>query len=118
MATILRSSATGKVSEGTTTTVPASRSSGSRSWNCRAKRRWSASNGTLGAAMVDMAEVNQARDADAPLDFVESGALYRGLSLFAWDPASPELFELSVRPVLHGGPEHRSAGLRSITNHS
>jgi hypothetical protein len=68
--------------------------------------------------MVDMAEVNQARDADAPLDFVESGALYRGLSLFAWDPASPELFELSVRPVLHGGPEHRSAGLRSITNHS
>jgi len=33
--------------------------------------------------MVDMAEVNQARDADAPLDFVESGALYRRLSVFA-----------------------------------
>jgi hypothetical protein len=33
--------------------------------------------------MVDMAEVNQARDGDAPLDFVERGALYGGLSQFA-----------------------------------
>jgi hypothetical protein len=33
--------------------------------------------------MVDMAEVNQARDEDAPLDFVESVSLTRGLSLVA-----------------------------------
>src|SRR6266542_996078 len=88
MATILRSSATGKVSEGTTTTVPSSSSSGSRSWYCWAKPRWSASNGTLGAVMVDMAEVNQARDVHAPLDFVELGALTRGLCLLGDGPPS------------------------------
>src|SRR5574341_1379147 len=116
MATILRSSATGKVSEGTTTTVPSSRSSGSRSRYCWAKRRWSASNGTLGAAMVDMAEVNQARDADAPLDFVESGALYRGLYFNARYPASPRVVIDRAGP---GGPdtlEERLATVRSVLN--
>src|SRR6266702_169518 len=106
MATILRSSATGKVSEGTTTTVPSTSSSGSRSWYCWAKPRWSASNGTLGAVMVDMAEVNQARDVHAPLDFVELDAVTSGRNC----PHRPE--ELPTSPGTAAGAEQvvRSAG--------
>src|SRR6266516_1150164 len=80
MATILRSSPTGKVSEGTTTTVPASRSSGSLSWYRRQNSRWSVSNRALGAVAADIGKVNQADAYDAPLDFAVFVDMNRGLS--------------------------------------
>src|SRR5215212_10535588 len=58
MPTILRSSAVGKLRDGSTTTVPSPRSSGSLAGYRAAKVRWSSSNGTIGGAN-DIVKDNQ-----------------------------------------------------------
>src|SRR4029453_8904218 len=71
MPTILRSSAVGKLKEGSTTTVPSPRSSGSLAGYRTAKVRCSSSNDTIGGA-DHIAKDNQSVVVRASPDFSES----------------------------------------------
>src|SRR6266511_3222367 len=100
MPTILRSSLVGKLRLGSTTTVPASRSSGSLAGNRSAKVRWSSSKGTNGGAS-DIAKDNQSAGLPASPDFGEMPES-AGSGAIRDDPVDPVEQPVHVRPPAAG----------------
>src|SRR4029453_4606652 len=88
MPTILRSSAVGKLSDGSTTTVPSPRSSGSLAGYRTAKVRFSSSNGTIGGAN-DIAKDNQSLGMRTPPDFAGSSCSARSAGGATGTPLGP-----------------------------
>src|SRR5829696_805073 len=88
MPTILRSSAVGKLSDGSTTTVPSPRSSGSLAGYRAAKVRCSSSNGTIGGAN-DIAKDNQSLAMRTPPDFAGSSCSARSPDEATATPPGP-----------------------------